>query len=395
MRRRGRGLALIGGILQFFFEHGRASVCFTTGCTPPCTYYVQTGVEDCFSCSSGYALSQRRCVACPANCNTCYFTGDPPVQYCTACNSGYGVSSTFTCAPCESTCSTCQYRERINGLFFNKMYCTECKSGYYRSPDPLSSHTCLTCSACSVGQYKYANCMTNYNTGCSECSAGQRVVGETSCQNCDPGTFVTSNRLECQTCSTCQAPRYIPTGGACTTEHDTVCNDCPNNKASSGSDQATCTTCSSGYFRTQSGSDFTCTSCTSVSCGTNQWINCAGAVRVCTDCAGSKTSNACNAGYASDKTCDGTSLTGSTCVLCGPGSERLSAGLPLACSKCDTGKYKDAAIVSLGGVRNCAACTNRPANNSVYTVWGMSEPISSNCPWCVLVFLLLFWFGLL
>ena len=366
MRRCGQGLALIGVVLSLFFPEGRA-------------------------CESGYYDVDGQCYACPANCldSGCTYTFNlfrRPVSSCTACNAGYLVSE-GACRACGENCAQC--RKALFAYGGRTEECTQCKAGYTTSGVSASTGSyCRPCAAsCGTGNYKYIDCATGYDTGCNACSAGQKVVGGTSCQTCDSGTYVASNRLDCLTCSTCYAPRYIPTGGACNTEHDTVCNDCPNNKASSGSDQATCTTCSSGYFRTQSGtSDFTCTSCTSVSCGTNQWINCAGAVRVCTDCAGSKTSTACNAGYASDKTCDGTSLTGSTCVLCGPGSERLSAGLPLACSKCDTGKYKDAAIVSLGGVRNCAACTNRPANNSVYTVWGMSEPISSNCPWCVLVF---------
>jgi predicted amidophosphoribosyltransferase len=72
------------------------------------------------------------------------------------------------------------------------------------------------------------------------------------------------------------------------------------------------------------------------------------------------------------------------CTACAAGSERLTAGAPLDCAKCGAGFYKD-----VRGVSSCGRCTNAPANNSLYMIWGNTEATIASCPW---YFSFFFWF---
>jgi hypothetical protein len=171
----------------------------------------------------------------------------------------------------------------------------------------------------------------------------------------------------------------------CAATKNTICTNCLDNKAVRTLNSGTCDTCTTGYYAL--GSPFACFKCDLNPCSVGFYQECSNAQRTCTQCAGLTLATACPVGQGPEpKTCPlgTTSETKSVCTACAAGSERLTAGAPLDCAKCGAGFYKD-----VRGVSSCGRCTNAPANNSLYMIWGNTEATIASCPW---YFSFFFWF---
>ena len=249
------------------------------------------------SCPAGYRNNNGQCEACTtANCETCTTNKD----VCTLCKSGF-----FAYAPtssCVSSCPTGSQQDTTNRLCItcadpnciscpsNTNICAQCKTnGYYLT----SSKTCATCQS---------NCLQcSDGNSCSECSSGYFYLASTktcvsSCpskyransatKTCDPCSD--SNCLQCpssvSTCTQCVANTHYldssnhcqPCGGQCSTcdasgvclscnsgyylNPSSSCVACPSNCANCDS-SGTCTNCVAGYHLDTT--SFTCIACSS------------------------------------------------------------------------------------------------------------------------------------
>ena len=96
----------------------------------------------CLQCKKGFALKNKICLPCSANCLDCY-----TLTICKECQAGFYLTASFDCRPCSSNCYTC-----------TESSCTLCNPGYIFD----SSGSCInpiencliysdseTCSYCS------------------------------------------------------------------------------------------------------------------------------------------------------------------------------------------------------------------------------------------------------
>ncbi len=329
---------------------------------------IQATYDVCLTCDRGYRLVGDRCaLICPENCETC--EGIPFwTLKCTKCNPGFAFEDEVskTCVQCEDNCRSCT--DYVGA-------CTSCQAGFYRDQNTPPFRTCLACNVCSPGSIEISACVTAGNRGCRACSPDQVVINN-QCVTCTPGTYTSNDRLSCPTCSVCAAPSfYLKNGDACILTRNTICTACPDNKATSRNDLATCDICAAGYFQQQTQSNFFCARCLDYPCAINQYISCINGVRQCLACPGQTASTKCPVGQEPDKVCDGRSLQSSVCQDCRAGSERPIGAVSLICEKCKTGFYKTAA-----GVNNCVACTNAPGNGT-YLPWGNTLANTQDCIW--------------
>lgn len=310
---------------------------------------------------------------CPTGCATCYLRNGQ--NLCRSCNEGYAHVSNFDiCIKCGDNCLSCSS--------VNNAGCLRCANGYYRDPNPPFKN-CLACTTCPTRHETVITCNFQQNTVCNDCGRGAVVRpdgdGTSYCLFCVNGmTYASDDALTCLTCRVCTAPnQYLTPNGQCTRQSNTVCADCPDNKATSANNLGTCDTCQAGYFKVASVNSFICQKCTDVPCSNNFYIQCTNAQRQCTLCPGTTSANACEIGHEPSIPCPGTDTTPSECRACLKGTERRSKLGPLTCNRCaQVGFYKDR-----DGPQDCGPCTNRPQSNSVYLSWGNSVPDNANCPW--------------
>ena len=133
------GFSLIGG----------NCISNTSSCPYGCSDCVN---KTCYSCTSGYYLSNGMCSGCSFECYSCN-----NYSSCNACNTGFsliGGNCSSDTNYCTYSCSNC----------VNKT-CYSCNSGYY-----LSSGYCNTCTA-----------------ECNSCNS------YSSCNACNSGYFPSSN----------------------------------------------------------------------------------------------------------------------------------------------------------------------------------------------------------
>lgn len=333
----------------------------------------------CFACADNFGIvsSTGRCAQCPQGCTQCIDNSQGSL-ICAGCSQGNGlieVNGVRYCTGCHANCLTCDY-------YFSGG-CTRCAAGFLRNS--LSPADCKSCAVCPTGSWQSTACdNVIQDTQCVACESGSMVSGK-SCVQCTTGKYVSADRLSCLPCSVCSGTQYLQNGNECKIYRDTICTECGANKASTRENMASCDTCTSGYYTM--GSPFSCFRCDSNPCSVGFYQECSNAQRTCTQCAGLTLATACPVGQGPEpKTCPlgTTSETKSVCTACAAGSERLTAGAPLDCAKCGAGFYKD-----VRGVSSCGRCTNAPANNSLYMIWGNTEATIASCPW---YFSFFFWF---
>jgi hypothetical protein len=291
------------------------------------------------------------------------------------CPIGYFLALDQICTPCATNCATCV----LVVSDWGRVVCTLCNAGYYLNPDK----TCRPCTVCGPGQAMTSLCDSHNDASCETCQAGQyvRFTGipwsPYECNSCGGGQYAAPDKQSCLTCKTCSFTEYLTDTNRCNTFRDHVCTACPDNKAVTVRNIASCDTCAAGFFSVRSGVSFTCSRCTDFPCGANPptFISCVNAERICTVCRGTTPATQCDPGQEPDKTCDGRSTENSKCRDCLAGSERPPGSNSLRCEKCKTGFFK-----STQSTANCASCTNKPAN-SFYVSWGALDATSKDCPW--------------
>ncbi|ELP91491.1 protein serine/threonine kinase, putative [Entamoeba invadens IP1] len=148
-----------------------------------------------------YNNCDGECLLCSTNCKECYNT-----TYCTSCQLGYYLSSTFTCEPlgdlftkCDLTlptgggCAVCKdgyYKENKDclpcdgscGTCVDKYSCIECKEMYFNYPGSLSK-LCLSYET-------ILNCNNKTNMGCTSCS-----------NECSNNYVLCENKEKCNSCT--------------------------------------------------------------------------------------------------------------------------------------------------------------------------------------------------
>jgi len=190
--------------------------------------------------------------------------------------------------------------------------------------------TCSTCSVCPVGQYVSADCGTQSDIQCTDCSPGKYADTTNflaydansfkSCQLCTAGKFSGTAFSTCVTCST----------GSFWSSISSSCEQCNSAGKYWASPESTCKNCQIGKYSTNS----------------------AAGVTVCTDC---------NPGTAA------TSPGLTTCSTCGLGRYASSASV---CTNCLAGTYWDQANTPNTACLNCTVGTFA------------SSSASSNCSDC-------------
>lgn len=219
-----------------------------------CLTCVTGNMNACASCKDGFYGSS--CAACPERCSAC----DSSVR-CTACKSGYALSSGGQCVTCSvSNCNQCS----------SDNTCSSCTDGYYLnvgqcSPCNKPCRTCVTnadkCTSCQSGYELSAN--TCISTTACDVEHCRSCISPGVCGKCDTGYYVSSSRCsqcnsmcrECygpNTCTECAANNAIPDeNGICVS---IVCN--VSNCIRCDLDTlSVCTMCDSGYTLS---SDNTC-----------------------------------------------------------------------------------------------------------------------------------------
>jgi hypothetical protein len=170
--------------------------------------WCRTGCETCssngycISCGPGYAItssgSDKGCVASTAAIANCARLNSMDITQCVECNSGYGLSGSYThataCKICTvSGCKNCDANAAI---------CLRCSGNKKRADGVCASGTCSSsltnCDDCDDhSASKCGNCQPSYGLNrsgtCSACPTG--------CLECLPyyntGTTVTSKCRRC------------------------------------------------------------------------------------------------------------------------------------------------------------------------------------------------------
>jgi hypothetical protein len=322
---------------------------------PHCHDHDSCSADDpskCSSCADYYYLAggaAGECVACPANCSSCY--DDSEEVYCNVCDQGYGLSeNNYTCVKacgehceydacvadyCNYTCAAGYYYHADTGECGqcghwapahckncwegNYARCEWCEDGYYplvnRSYLVDGSYCCQgypciecdaegKCAACLVGWYLNANgsCQVCEKPGCSCSSAGN------DCLNCDNfiamsyslGHYVTGQDGEARCC-------YEGCAGCSVTWNDTSINVWEINNVS-------CTHCEANWY--QETDEYGAVIC--ANCG--YYVDgCAACTAEEVDGSQAVTCTACLPGYqynADTKHCDACAVTYDGCGKC-------------------------------------------------------------------------------
>lgn len=310
-------------------------------------------------------------------CNLCQ---QAIFRSCSDCDTSYDFMQDCYNGGCLlSTCPVGKYKVACDSFdrWTPVQFCVPCPQGTYRS-DIAAQPGCSACAAaCQAWEVQTVACSPTTNRVCQGCSAGQVVVSN-QCVSCGTG-FYTDDRLTCKACTICKAPNQRRKK-ECTSAQNAECESCPTGYVSSGDNQGDCAFCADGYYYGGRG----CVVCDAVSAGCleGQYISCGSGTRVCVTCTGHlNAASLCPAGKGIATECSGTTLSNAVCQDCGPGKERPE-GTPMVdgyqqCLKCGTGKYKIGTSTAA-----CQNCTNKPALNSVYRAWTLTEAAdTASCPW--------------
>jgi hypothetical protein len=198
---------------------------------PHCHDHDSCSADDpskCSSCADYYYLAggaAGECVACPANCSSCYDDSEGLV-YCNVCDQGYGLSKdNYTCV--EACGEHCEYYA-----------CTAddcnwtCAAGYYHHEETGECGQCgdgapAHCKNCWEGDYGrcewceegyYPNINRSYVADGTHCCAGLPCVkcdADGKCMECLSGWYADANG----SCQVCERP-----GCSCSSAG----NDCLN-----------------------------------------------------------------------------------------------------------------------------------------------------------------------
>ena len=208
-----------------------------TGCTdssmdlslscscPALTYLTNAAPLQCLSCSTIFP-----------GCVTCSYTTSTT---CTACLSGYYLTSAVpiaSCLKCSSTCATCTNNNGCASCEAGIMTLTGsscyCDAGFL---DPITQ----TCVACNIAIVKCISCLPTLPAKCQTCDTGYYLspADTTKCLACP---------LNCQSCDNlgvcvfCNPPGFLlnPTNGIC---------ECVSNCLTCNISIPHCVDCTPGY----------------------------------------------------------------------------------------------------------------------------------------------------
>lgn len=219
-----------------------------TNCLPG-TYYTngncQYCVGDCVTCVD----TATKCLSCPAGKylfnNVCYSTCPTYLigSVCSpTCPAGRYFNGT-ACAPCQTTCATCDSFPTCLTCRAGVLYKGGCTTGCPANTVQIGS-VCYDCDASCVG-------CTVQTTNCVQCAAGTYKfdtkcyakcpdtyypdVATMTCRKCDADCQVCQGPGRCQQCISGAAP----VGGLCSVSCGANCLACAN---------GACTTCAPNYF---------------------------------------------------------------------------------------------------------------------------------------------------
>ncbi|XP_064164994.1 proprotein convertase subtilisin/kexin type 5-like [Anguilla rostrata] len=173
-------------------------------CDPECDEFgcEGPGAHQCIGCLHHFLKNRN-------NTRTCVL----------ACPSGFYADNRGRCKKCYFLCETCVGSRRDQ--------CTSCKPGYHAQE---GSGSCV--SGCGDGYYLDGsvcrkcseNCVKCTSSDvCTECAPGTSLHGSLCHRSCEPGSFYSRERKECEAC-------------------DGACASC------TGSGKGECTTCAEGFL---------------------------------------------------------------------------------------------------------------------------------------------------
>jgi hypothetical protein len=312
--------------------------------------------------SAESALTTDACIDCGAGKYSdagatepvpCTFSPTGPVSYysaqetgsssCIACPAGKETNANIYQAADCTDCDAGSYSEAGDT-------CTQCHSGSHLATAGTAKTDCIACSA-DGSKYTSDDSVATQDSDCIACEAGKHS-DFADCSDADVAATTCTI-----TCDNCEAGKASATVGA---NSDSTCIDCDQGSYAAAA-STECTDCTSGQY----GEDNACINCAAgkIGIGVKQ-VDFASA---CIACDAGKTSNA---GDGAD------SGTGADCTDCSAGQygavgtgEDASLGDLGTCSDCGEGKY------GTGGAAECIAC---PAGTGA----GEGSGASSDCADC-------------
>lgn len=165
--------------------------------------------------------------------------------------------------PDGNTCEVCP-AGKFRNTTSAPAVCSWCEVGYYRaySSDSSNAHLCYECPTGRVS--------TSERASCDMCSAGQYVLNETSCVDCEAGRYApTAVEDSCYLCPSGFSTGVLSGASSCkqcdagtySAGLAVNCTTCPAGTYSTSSSSG-CTDCSSGYFSSSHGAT-SCSKCSS------------------------------------------------------------------------------------------------------------------------------------
>eukprot|EP00049_Salpingoeca_infusionum_P023736 m.13631 g.13631 ORF g.13631 m.13631 type:complete len:4451 (+) comp5977_c0_seq1:73-13425(+) len=280
----------------------------------------------------------------------------------------------------ELSCVVCEACSA--GTFISSSGCkafSTCSAGKYQTTAPTLTSD-RSCSNCPAGTYQP---QTNTATSCNGCSSVtyQNQVGQASCKSCSTGYYRSSATAQtrCQAgykCSNCQRTA-CSAGTYQASTGQTSCIACSSSEYQDQTAQSSCKSCSVGYYRNSASSQTKCPA------GSR--------------CPGSCAKQACPAGtyqgstgQTSCTTCSSTTYqdqTGQTsCKSCSPGYYRSSASAQskcqagYQCSNCQRTACTSGKYQNSAGQTSCKAISTCGAGQYVSTsATASSDTVCSSC----------------
>ncbi|CAD5118963.1 DgyrCDS7634 [Dimorphilus gyrociliatus] len=394
-----------------------------TGCLK-CRIKTNNVTTECIPglCEQGYTYSNGICVACPSNCDTCFYSQGILKCSKSGCESRYGYKDE-TCGQCATGCEECSKSG-------SELACdsSKCLNAYAQ----VSSNTCLKCyrgcDTCTMNTQtnflgcSSSSCSTSYTqladkscflcpTNCNSCTYTE-ALSQTKCDSnkCDTGYVMNNLDKSCHKCPTgCHKCSYTTTpvcdilqckDGYVQNPISKECKVCPSKCSACFFDEATADAkcydkgCSINSYMS-SGTCLSCNSnchrcmnvlgtkqCFDQKCSDNYGLKfndrlCYACPEGCKHCDiatdGTPTCNTCQSGYAmntADKTCK---ICPENCNVCD-----YDAGI--TDTKCQSGQCKSGFAQKddnrLGCVQcqTCTACTYNTENPSV------PDCVDNTCP---------------
>jgi len=327
----------------------------------------------CTDCPVGsYSADNRsKCEQCRANSYSALRSSD--IYFC-ICNSGWSGRN-GDCVACVvgkqwSTITESVYRPAGGYRNVDFFTCRDCDAGKYK-PTPGPG----VCTDCEVGGYSAAaavnrtDCVclagwTGPSGDCVGCVAGnyKPAPGPVACTICAHGKFSGLVKAITDGCAACAAGWYpaadqsqcvvCPANSGSALEIASV-SECYCKVAWHGEDNANCTACVAGKYKSSYGSE-ACPNCTAGNISAAMTVTCVGcgansySKNMNTECASCPRNSGSLAavGAISGCACDaGWSGTNDNCTGCAPGKYKPSPGSE-ACTACSGGSYSRASAIS-------------------------------------------------